>query len=55
MNGAPEEQKCACVAHDAYSCWGARYGFRSFDVDAIHEDGGPCSCICHEPEDEDDQ
>jgi hypothetical protein len=36
--------KCACVSHDARSCFGVRYGI---DPDDYEEDDR-CDCICHD-------
>jgi hypothetical protein len=60
---------CACPDTDARTCYDLRYygrspvmrgssalidGIRSDDPPAI-EDDDECQCICHDPDDEDDQ
>lgn len=42
---------CICPHTDPYECWRIRYNIADTEVDA---DGGPCSCVCHEGEDDDE-
>ena len=46
---------CVCVDADAYVCWRSRY--RSDWVNTreeVIEDGGPCRCMCHKDDDDED-
>lgn len=42
--------RCACVHPHAFECWRIRYQL-PLSAD-IHEDGGPCQCVCHDEVDE---
>lgn len=39
---------CACLDEDAYVCWADRYNLGMCDCATVEEDGGPCSCSCHD-------
>ena len=43
---------CACPSRDASTCWEIRYGVLPHEVEA---DGGPCQCLCHEWEIDEDE
>lgn len=50
----PETIKCACVSIDAYACWARRYNM-TFACQAIEDSGGPCQCVCHDDERDEDE
>lgn len=41
---------CACVANDAFKCWRVRNGIPAGET--VAKSGGPCTCDCHETEDD---
>lgn len=48
------DRPCACVSEDAYECWAWRYGIDEQDLAAIEIDGGPCECVCHKREEDEE-
>ena len=43
-------QGCACPANDAFKCWRVRYGIPAGET--VTKSGGPCTCDCHEHDEE---
>jgi hypothetical protein len=47
--------KCACKSGDAHNCWALRYhGHTGVSELTINDEGGPCECVCHEVEQDDE-
>jgi hypothetical protein len=49
------DQTCACKSIDAYECWALRYNLLWHSHAEIDDDGGPCECMCHECDPDDDE